>query len=150
MTDDSYQFGPVLPRAAVSVAVFHEDRVLLVKRGRPPLKGLWSLPGGHIETGEAAVDAVKRELREETAIEAKILGISGVKDFIQQNDRGDVLSHRVILVFYGIWEKGEISAGSDAQDTAWLDADRLDSLDVTEGLLKIIADTKKILRNPFG
>lgn len=150
MADDAPPSCPVLPRAAVSAAIFREDKILLVKRRRPPAEGLWSLPGGHIETGEAALDAVRRELREETAIEARILGVAGIKDVVQQNDRGEVLFHRVIAVFYGIWEAGDIRAGSDARLAAWKDFDDLDALDLTEGLLGIIADAKKFLRPPEG
>lgn len=145
MADNSVTGTQNAPRAAVSAAIFHEDRVLLVKRGRPPANGLWSLPGGHIEPGEPAIEAVRRELREETAICAEILDIAGIKDVVQQNDRGDVLFHRVIIVFCGVWQAGEARAGSDASAVAWHGMDRLGGLALTEGLAEMIANAKKKL-----
>lgn len=150
VADDLSKSDLVIPRAAVSVAVFREGKILLVKRGRPPAIGLWSLPGGHIETGETALDAARRELHEETAIEAKILGVAGLKDVIERNDQGSVLFHRVITVFYGIWGRGEVKAGSDARHAAWQDPGRLDAMAVTEGLQEIIANAKQYLRQWEG
>jgi ADP-ribose pyrophosphatase YjhB (NUDIX family) len=146
MADNSVTGTQIAPRAAVSAAIFHEGRVLLVRRGRPPADGLWSLPGGHIEPGEPAVEAVKRELREETAICAKILDIAGIKDVVQQNDRGDVLFHRVIIVFCGLWQAGDARAGSDASAVAWHGMDRLGGLVLTEGLAEMIAKAERKLK----
>src|SRR5262245_57836464 len=64
-TETTAGTAPV-PQAAVSAAIFRDREILLVKRGRFPAKGLWSLPGGHIELGEHAIDAIRRELAEET------------------------------------------------------------------------------------
>jgi ADP-ribose pyrophosphatase YjhB (NUDIX family) len=63
--------NPVRPLLGVSVAVWWRRKVLLVKRGKPPLLGLWSLPGGLVEAGEALIDAAARELMEETGIGAE-------------------------------------------------------------------------------
>lgn len=135
-----------VPQAVVSAAIFHQDRILLIRRGRPPASGLWSLPGGHIEPGEPALDAIKRELHEETAITAKICGLAGIRDVVQENDRGDVISHRVIIVFCGIWQAGEARAGSDAQSAAWCDKGQLDGLPLTDGLADMISNAEKRLR----
>ncbi len=137
---------PAIPRAAVSAAIFRDGRVLLVKRGRAPAAGLWSLPGGHIEPGETAAAAVERELREETGISAKIDGVAAIKDVVQQNDRGDVIFHRVIIVFHGAWVSGEATAGDDAEAVAWVNRDRLKDLPVTEGLAEIIVRAEKAQR----
>ncbi len=142
--DDSAGFG-VIPRAAVSAAIFCGNSVLLVKRARPPAAGLWSLPGGHIEPGERAIDAMRRELLEETATDAKILGVAGVTDVVQQNDRGGVLFHKVIIVFYGLWCAGDALAGSDANAVQWQEMDTLEMLDLTEGLVEIVSNAKQSL-----
>jgi 8-oxo-dGTP diphosphatase len=61
---------PPRPQACVGVVCLRDDEVLLIRRGAPPLKGSWSLPGGRIEWGERAEDAALRELWEETGVEA--------------------------------------------------------------------------------
>jgi 8-oxo-dGTP diphosphatase len=144
------QLSAVVPQAAVSAAIFRDGRVLLVQRGRGAAKGLWSLPGGHIEPGEAAETAAHRELAEETGIEAKLCGILGVKDVVQQNDRGDLLFHRVIIVFHGLWSAGEARAGSDAAAAAWVDPATLDNLPVTEGLAAMLARADKAVPHVGG
>ena len=138
MTESLSSESRAVPQAAVSAAIFRSGKVLLVERSRPPALGLWSLPGGHIEPGEAAIDAVKRELFEETAIRAKIRGICGVRDVVQQNDRGTVISHRVIIVFCGLWTEGVAVAASDAACVRWQDPEQFDGLPVTEGLAEIV------------
>jgi len=128
----------IVPRAAVSAAIFREGRVLLVKRRRPPSAELWSLPGGHIEPGETALDAVHRELREETAVTARIAEIAGVVDVIHRNDSGELLFHRVVIVFCGEWLSGEPEAGDDAAAAAWYNLLALEGLATTKGLSGIV------------
>jgi 8-oxo-dGTP diphosphatase len=140
--------APIVPRAAVSAAIFRQGRVLLVKRRRPPSAGLWSLPGGHIEPGETALDAVHRELREETAISARILDITGVKDVVHRNDSGVVILHRVVIVFCGEWLAGEPEAGDDAAAAGWYEAGALARLATTEGLADCVLTAKKRLPAP--
>ena len=130
--------APVVPRACVSAAIFRDGRVLLVKRARSPLADVWSLPGGHIEPGETALDALNRELREETAIAANIVKIAAVKDVIHRNDSGEVIFHRVVIVFCGEWLAGEAEAGDDAAAAGWYDPSALAELDTTEGLAEIV------------
>lgn len=132
----------VLPRAAVSAAIFRDGRVLLVRRGRPPSAGAWSLPGGHIEPGETTLDAIGRELREETSIAARIVSIAAVKDVIHRNDSGELIFHRVIVVFCGEWLSGEPEAGDDAAAAGWFDPGSLTEFDTTEGLVEIVQSAK--------
>jgi 8-oxo-dGTP diphosphatase len=132
----------VLPRAAVSAAIFRHGRVLLVRRGRPPSAGVWSLPGGHIEPGETTLDAIRRELREETSIAARIVDIVAVKDVIHRNDSGELIFHRVIVVFYGEWLSGEPEAADDAAAACWFDPASLMEFDTTEGLAEIVQSAK--------
>lgn len=129
---------PIVPRAAVSAAIFRNGRVLLIQRRRPPSADLWSLPGGHIEPGETALDAIHRELREETAISARIVEIAGIKDVIHRNDSGVLLFHRVVIVFCGEWLSGSPEAGDDAAAVGWYEPEALAQLATTEGLAEIV------------
>ena len=108
--------------------------------------GAWSLPGGHIESGEKSADALLRELREETAIEARLLGVADAVDIIQRGDDGAVSFHRVILVFYGIWLGGEASAGSDAAAVMWRRPSEITALRTTQGLAEVIERAEHRLR----
>jgi len=102
------------PVPAVGVVCFRGDEVLLIRRGRPPRAGQWSLPGGRIEPGERAVDAALRELREETGVEADILGLIEVVD-------GLFPDHHYVLIDYAArWVSGEPIAGDDAAEAAFV------------------------------
>jgi ADP-ribose pyrophosphatase YjhB (NUDIX family) len=79
---------PQWPRAAASAAIFRDGKVLLAQRSKPPLKGIWSLPGGHIEPGEKAIEAAHRELNEETGITADLKGLADVANVIMRRDDG--------------------------------------------------------------
>ena len=84
------------PRAGASAVLFRGESVLLTERGDGPSEGLWSLPGGSIEAGETAEDAARREVREETGLEAHIVGLAGVYDIIDRDDTDAVVLHYVI------------------------------------------------------
>jgi 8-oxo-dGTP diphosphatase len=136
----SSSFSPdLIPRAAVSGAIFREGEVLLVRRGRAPSEGLWSLPGGHIEAGETAAQALVRELMEETGITARVDDVADVVNVIRRDDDGVVIFHRVIVVFCGMWLGGEPVAADDVSAVQWRRHDDLDDLDTTLGLADVIA-----------
>jgi 8-oxo-dGTP diphosphatase len=106
------------PVAAVGVVCFRgADEVLLIRRGTPPRLGEWSLPGGRIEPGERAADAALRELREETGIDADLLGLIDVVDGLFQP------RHYVLIDFAAEWRAGEASPGGDATEAVFLPID---------------------------
>lgn len=133
------------PRAGVSIAVFRGGKVLLGQRSKPPLTGVWSLPGGHIEPGEKAIDAVRRELAEETGVEADIRGVADVADVILRGKDGALRAHYVIAVFYGDWRSGEPVAGSDCMAVQWADTDALEGLPLTQGAAEVVARIRKLM-----
>lgn len=133
------------PRAGVSAAVFRDGKILLGQRSKPPLTGVWSLPGGHIEPGETAIEAVRRELAEETGVKADIRGVADVVDVILRDDDGTLRAHYVITVFYGDWRGGEPVAGSDCMGVQWADPDALEGLALTAGTAEVIARIRTLI-----
>ena len=109
------------PIPAVGVVCLRGDQVLLVRRGRPPLEGEWSLPGGRIEPGERAVETALRELREETGVEAMITGLVDVVDGIFP----EAGRHYVLIDFAARWLSGEPVAGDDAVEAAFCPLDQV-------------------------
>jgi 8-oxo-dGTP diphosphatase len=109
------------PVAGAGIVVFRGDEVLLIKRGGPPYEGEWSIPGGKIEYGETANEAALRELREETGVTARIIGLIDVIDSIGGREPGRPGDWHYLLVdFAAIWVSGEPVAGDDAADAVFL------------------------------
>ncbi|QYF87949.1 NUDIX hydrolase [Brevundimonas sp. PAMC22021] len=103
------------PIPAVGVVCMRGDEVLLIRRGTPPRLGEWSLPGGRIEPGERAIEAALRELREETGVEAEMLGLIDVVDGVfPEHGR-----HYVLIDYAARWLSGEPQAGDDATQAAF-------------------------------
>jgi len=111
---DLARAAPGWPRCAASAAIFRGDAVLLVERGQGALEGFWSLPGGHIEPGERARAAALREVREETGVEAELLGLVDLHEVLSHDHAGALAAHYLIVVFYGRWLAGEPAAAGDA------------------------------------
>ena len=126
------------PRAGVSAAIFRDETVLMVERGKPPFAGRWSLPGGHIEPGERARDAALRELDEETGVTARIDGLAEVIDAIQSLG-GKLTAHYVIAVYYGAWLAGDPVAGSDAAQARFVPLGEVSRLPTSDGAAAVIA-----------
>lgn len=98
------------PVPAVGVVCLKGDEVLLIRRGKPPRVGEWSLPGGRIESGETVQAAALRELKEETGVEAYIGGLIDVVDGIfPEADR-----HFILIDYWAEWLSGDVVAGDDA------------------------------------
>lgn len=129
---------PDAPRVGVGAVVFHGDRVLLVRRGRAPGAGKWSLPGGLVRLGERLVDAVRREVAEECGCQVRVVDIAGVVERVVRDDAGRVRYHYVLVDYLALADSERVTAASDAAEVRWATLDEVASLDTTEGLTDMI------------
>lgn len=136
---------PHWPRPAASAAVFRDDTVLIAERGKGAMAGVWSLPGGHIEPGERAMAAAQREVREETGVEAELLGLADVHDVLIRDAAGALSAHYVIAVYFGRWQSGEPVAGEDTRSARFVPLDALSNFSMTPGAPAIIATARRLL-----
>jgi 8-oxo-dGTP diphosphatase len=137
---------PQRPFLAVSAAVFRNGQVLLVKRARPPVTGVYTLPGGVVEIGETLHDAVVREVREETGIEAMPIALAGYRNVVLRDAAGKVERHFVVLPFAARWIAGEFTAGEELADGSWVNPREIAGLKTTEGLPDIVATAFRLAR----
>ncbi len=131
--------NPRHPLVGIGVVVLRGSRVLLVRRANPPRAGEWSLPGGLQHLGETVAQAGSREVKEETNVDIRVLGVVDVVDLIEYEDRGAEVSYHFTLVeLLATWLSGDIAAGEDAADVAWVDLDELAALKMWEETVRII------------
>ncbi|MGI8524761.1 MAG: NUDIX hydrolase [Pseudolabrys sp.] len=130
---------PDRPFLAVSAAILRDGKILLVRRARQPALGLFTLPGGAVETGETLIEAVKREVREETAIEIEPVVLAGHREAILRDKDGRAERHFVILCFAARWISGEPSPNEELSEARWVDPAEVAAFRTTEGLAEIAA-----------
>ena len=130
---------PEHPIVGVGGVIIRGDCVLLIRRGREPLKGEWSIPGGMLELGESLTEGIRREVLEETGLEVHPLEALTVFDRIQKNGER-VQYHYVIVDYLCRATGGSLKAGSDVLDARWVSRDELASYKVTPKAEEVIAD----------
>lgn len=119
--------------------IFDESaRILLVERGREPLRGLWSLPGGGVETGETLSSAVAREVLEETGLVVEPGPAVEIFERIMPDDQGRPEYHYVLVDFICRITSGALVPGDDVSDVRWTAMQDLPSVRLTEGTLRVI------------
>jgi 8-oxo-dGTP diphosphatase len=136
---------PQAPIAGVGAVILDGGRVLLVRRGREPLKGEWSIPGGAVELGESLEAAVLREVFEETGIEVETQAIVEVVDKIVVHDER-VRYHYVLIDFLCKVTGGELTPGSDADDARWIGHEELNS----HSIYRVAPATVAVIEKALG
>ena len=135
MTENPASCKPVV---AVGGIVIRAGAVLLIRRGKEPMKGHWSIPGGAVEPGELLADALRREMREETGLEVEVGDLLEVVERVFRNAAGEVEYHYVIHDYACEAPTGEPRAGGDAAETAWAPAAGLEAYDLSDSALRVI------------
>lgn len=139
-TSDSCEY-PDRPIVGVGVVVWRDDKFLLVRRGKAPNQGQWSLPGGAQQLGETVFEAARREIMEETALDVEILGLVDVVDGIKVDDRGRVQFHYTLVDVVAQSNLGEAVAGDDATAVDWYQLDDLADLGLWSETERIIRES---------
>jgi mutator protein MutT len=123
----------------VGAVLIHEGRVLLIRRGKEPLKGRWVVPGGTVELGETLEDALVREVQEETGLVVRPLELVTVFDRIDRAG-DDVRYHYVIVDYLCEYVSGSPRAASDAEDVALVAEADLGRYDLPDKALQVVLD----------
>ena len=137
---------PQRPFLAVSAAIFRRGQVLLVKRARPPVTGVYTLPGGVVEAGETLHDAVMREVLEETSLTVDPVALAGHRDVVVRDEEGRVHRHFVVLPFAARWVAGEFTPSEELAEGFWMNPREIAGLRTTDGLPDIIARAFRLAR----
>jgi 8-oxo-dGTP diphosphatase len=134
---------PERPVVGVGAFLFEDGRVLLIRRGKPPLEGCWTLPGGALEAGESTRDGACREVLEETGLTVEPLGEPLVFERMMRDDGGRVEYHFVLIDYVCRITGGTLRAASDASAAAWFAPQEMAELPLTPGTLEAIEQARK-------
>jgi 8-oxo-dGTP diphosphatase len=140
---------PDRPWVGVGGIVFRGDQVLLVKRGKEPGLGKWSIPGGAVDVGESSKAALQREIEEETGLLVEVLDLVEIFERIIPDAQGRILYHYVLLDYWCGIKDGQLKAQSDAADAGFFPVGSLKTMDLpreTEAVIwKAYEKKQKIL-----
>ena len=130
----------IIPRTGAGVIAMNDDKFLLIKRGKDPHKGCWSLPGGTQEAGETLEQCARREFKEETNLDVGDLLFVTMRDRIKYNADGSISHHYVLATYISEDISGEPKAMDDAEDIGWFGLDEMDKLQTTPGTPEFISN----------
>jgi 8-oxo-dGTP diphosphatase len=138
---------PDRPVLGIGALIFNGARqILLVERGREPLKGMWSLPGGVLETGETLIEGIIREVLEETGLVIEPVQVVEIFERIMRDDQGKPEYHYVLIDYICTVAGGELAAADDVSDVRWVSKQDLSSIRLTEGTLGVIEKAFSIIQ----
>ncbi len=142
MTTRSY---PTTPMVGVGIVTFNDEKkVLLVKRGKEPSKGLWSIPGGMVELGERVRDAGIREVKEECNVDVEPEDVIAVVDLIFKDQDEKVKYHYILIDYLAKFISGELRPQSDVVDACWFSQQELEELDIPEVTRNVLEKVYKL------
>jgi 8-oxo-dGTP diphosphatase len=134
------------PIIAVGAVIWNDRKeVVLIRRGTPPRKGQWSIPGGKLEWGETLEQALLREVREETGLIVDIVGLIEIVNSMTRNEAGAVTHHYVLIDFTARHVSGELRAGSDAEEARWIALQQIGQYGLWDETKRIIAASERTL-----
>ncbi|MFV1852437.1 MAG: NUDIX hydrolase [Thalassospira sp.] len=140
--DRAFQTRPLI---GVGAVVWHNEKVLLIQRGKEPNIGSWSIPGGAQELGETIRDAVCREVHEETGVEISNPILVDTVDLISPVKNGKIKYHYTLIDFAAVAQSSKITAGGDAADAKWVDVKDLPSYGLWNKTIEVIAKSRDVL-----
>jgi ADP-ribose pyrophosphatase len=136
----SYEY-PDRPQLAVGAIVMRNNKVLLVKRGRPPGEGLWAVPGGRVRLGETLKEAVEREVREETRLIVRAGNPVYAFDLIERDEEDRIQYHYVVVDLLADYIKGQPSPDDDALEARWVSLEALRDLPASRTTREVLRKT---------
>jgi 8-oxo-dGTP diphosphatase len=129
---------PERPVVGIGAVVVHEGKVLLVKRGAEPSRGLWAVPGGSLELGETLQHGAEREILEETGVTIRAREPIYAFDFFERDGDGRIRFHFVIVDLAADYIRGNVKGADDALEARWLAPEDLAGLPVSKNTLKLL------------
>jgi len=138
---------PDRPVVGVGGVVLSGDRVLIVKRGAEPSKGLWSIPGGAVEVGESLAQACAREVAEETGLAVRVGPVVEIIERLLRDEQGRVEYHYVLIDFVCSSPPQEPRAADDAADARWAPLDSLEGLGLTPDTRRVILKAARMTQD---
>ena len=129
---------PKRPLVGVGAIIFKRDRILMAQRGKQPLQGWWSLPGGALELGESLHTAVCREVLEETGLVVRPVKLFEVFERIIRDSAGAPEYHYILIDYVCRVTGGHLRPGDDVCAVEWVRRRELEKLQITEGTLAVI------------
>ena len=129
---------PPRPILGVGALIIEGESILLVQRGKQPLQGHWSLPGGAVETGELLKTAIAREVLEETGLTVEVGAMAEIFERLMPDSAGATEYHYVLLDYLCRVVSGTPQPGDDSCAVAWVRRGDLHTLPITPGTLEVI------------
>jgi 8-oxo-dGTP diphosphatase len=126
------------PKVAVGIIVLKGAQVLLIRRGKPPKMGQWSLPGGHLEMGETLRACASREVYEETGLSVFIHDLVDAVDLMDVAADGSINFQYALIDYWADVVSGDLHAGDDAADAQWFDLDAIGMMGIWDKTLAVI------------
>ncbi len=129
---------PSRPIVGVGAVILRGSSVLLIRRGSPPMRGQWTLPGGVVELGETLGEAVRREIKEETNLQIRVGPLLELFERIERNGRR-VAYHYVIADYLGFRTGGSLRPASDVSEARFVDRSELKNYHLTPVAKRVIS-----------